>query len=148
MEAADEAPAAAELAERQDELVVALAERQVDGVVLRVDDAEEARVPEALRAAAAPQDPAVQEDADVVAVPDLQLLHLVAVGGNRRPRVDDLHPGLGLEPLREVALKRNLRVRGLEVAIQHDEARRLRLDVAPRDRADLAGVERLLEVAR
>src|SRR6476660_397975 len=80
LEAADEAPAAAELAEREDELVAALAERQVDGVVLRVDDAEEARVAEALRAAAAPQDPAVQEDADVVAVPDLQLLHLVAVG--------------------------------------------------------------------
>ena len=67
---ADESPAAAELADGEHELVGALLERKVDGVVLRIDDAEEARIAEVLRAAAAVEDLAVQEHADVVAVAD------------------------------------------------------------------------------
>jgi hypothetical protein len=35
---ADEAPAAAEFAERQQQFVAALLQREVDGVVLRADD--------------------------------------------------------------------------------------------------------------
>src|SRR5689334_16614092 len=104
LQPADVAPAAAELAQREHELVVALLQRQVDRVVLQVDDPEEAGVAEALRAAAAPENLYVQEHADLVAVADVQLLHLVAVGRDRRARVEHLRSGLRLEALREVAL--------------------------------------------
>src|ERR1044071_3587618 len=86
-ETADEAPATPELAHGEDQFVGAFAQRQVQRVVLRVDDPEEARIAEVLRAAAAVENAAVQEHAHLVAVAEEQLLHLVAIGLDRPRRV-------------------------------------------------------------
>jgi hypothetical protein len=49
-EPADESPSAAKFADCQHQLVAALPQRQIDGVVLRVDDAEEPGIAEILSA--------------------------------------------------------------------------------------------------
>src|SRR5690242_3531543 len=91
-QAADEAPAAAQFADRQHQLIAAFLQRQVDGIILWVHDAQEPGIAEALRAAPAVEDLAVEEDAYVIAVADLELLHLVAVRIDGRPRIDHFHP--------------------------------------------------------
>ena len=106
-------------------------------VVLGVDDPEEPGVAEVLGAAAALQDPAVQEHADLVAVADLELFHLVAVGVDVGPRVQDLRSRLRLEALGEVGRERDPRMRRLAIAVEHDESGRLRLDVLPLHRGAL-----------
>src|SRR5438270_1253876 len=55
-----EAPSPTQLAHRQHELIRALAQREVHRVILRIHDAEERRIAEILRAAAAIEDPAVE----------------------------------------------------------------------------------------
>ena len=59
-------------------------------------------IAEALRAAAAVKNLSVQEDADVVAIADLELLHLVAIGVDGGARVEHLHSRLRLEARGEV----------------------------------------------
>src|SRR5206468_1262698 len=98
---ADESPAATEFTDRQHEFVLPFFQRKIDGVVLRVHNAEEARIAEGLRAASAEEDLAIQEDAYVVTVPELQLLQLIAIGVNDGLRIQHLHSGLRLEPFRE-----------------------------------------------
>ena len=71
-EAAEKAPAAAEFAEGEKEFVVARVEGKVDGVVFRVDDAEEAGVAKTLGPAAAIENFPFEEDGDVVAVADFE----------------------------------------------------------------------------
>jgi hypothetical protein len=78
-EAAEKAPAAAEFAEGEKEFVVARVEGKVDGVVFRVDDAEEAWVAKTLGAAATIENFAVEEDGDVVAVADFEFFEEVTV---------------------------------------------------------------------
>src|SRR5262249_44353738 len=97
LQAADESPASAQLTDPQHELVLAFLERQIHGIVLGVDDPEESRIAESLRATAAPQDLAVQEDAHVVAVTDLKLFDLIAIALDGRLRVEQLHTRLRLQ---------------------------------------------------
>src|SRR5882724_3585841 len=106
---ADEPPPAAELADGERQLVAPLLQWKVDRVVLRIDDAEKPGIAEPLGAPARVENLPVQEDAHVVAVADEELLHLIAVRIDDGSRVDDLHAGLGIEPLREVALERHPR---------------------------------------
>src|SRR5207253_2822341 len=68
VEPRDEAPSAAQLAQGQQQLVVARMERQVQRVVVRAHDAEEPRIPKALRAPPSIEDAAVEEYAHLVAV--------------------------------------------------------------------------------
>src|SRR5262249_15209205 len=147
-ESTNEPPSTSQLAHREHQLVVAFAERQVDGIVLRGDDAEGTRVAEGLRTSATVEDRAVQEDAHVVAITGQELLPLFAIGVDRRARVEDEHAGLWLETLRKIVLERHPDVRRHAISIEHDEARRLRLDVLPAHRVALGGQERSLEIAR
>ena len=74
---------------------------------------------------------AVQKYADVVAVTDVELLELVPIGHNRGARVNDLHPFLRLEALREVPRESREDVRVAPVPIDDDEPRGFRGDVLP-----------------
>src|SRR6516162_2603482 len=87
LEPADEPPPSAQLGYRQHQLVAPPLQRKVHGVVLGIDDAEEARIAEPLRATAAVEDLPVQEHAHLVAVPDQEPFHLVVVDVEARPRV-------------------------------------------------------------
>jgi len=92
-----------------------------------------------LRAPAAPEDASVQEDADVVAVADLEAFRLIPVGFDRGAGVEHLHPRLRLQTGRKVALERHHRVRRFAVAVENHEPGRLRFHLLPRDAADLVG---------
>src|ERR1700740_87334 len=146
--AADEAPAAPELTDRQHQFIAALLQGQIDGVVFRIDDAEEARVAEALRAAATIENLPVEEEADIVAIPDFEFSYLITAGIDRGPGIEDFHAGLRLQARRKVRLKRNARVRRIAIAIEHNEARRFGLHILPLDGGAFRGRKRVLEIPR
>src|SRR5262249_12009887 len=137
-------PAPTQLTHRQHQLVAALLQWQIDSVVFRINDAEEPGVAEVLGAAAAEENLAVQEDADVVAVADLEFFHLVAVALDGGARVHHLHPRLRLQALGKVVGKGHPRMRGLEVTIKNNKPGRLRLYIFPGDSGALGARERAL----
>ena len=122
-------------------------ERQIQGVVLGIDDAEEARIAKVLRAAATVENRPVQEDAHIVAVSEEELLDLIAIRLDRRLRVDDFHPRLRIETLREVVGERDPRVRAVAIAVDDHEPGRLCLDILPGDRGAFRRRERMLQIA-
>jgi len=119
--------------------ILTLFQLKIDGVILRVNDAEEAGIAEALRTAAAIEDLPIQENADLVAVTDLEFLYLVAVGVDVSARVQDVRARLRLQTLRKIALKRDPRVRGIAISLEHDKAWRFGFDILPLDRGALGG---------
>src|SRR4051812_4007903 len=127
----DEPPPATQLAERQHQVVSPFPERQVDRVVIGRDDPEKSRVPKRLRATPPVENPSVEEHADLVAVAQRELPHLVLVGRDRGPRVDQLRPPLRLEAGGPVGLETDPRVGRHAIAVDRDDPRRLRLDRAP-----------------
>src|SRR5262249_45105116 len=134
LQAADEAPAAAEFADGEHEFVAALFEGKINGVVFRIDDAEKTRVAKSLRAAPAPKSVAIEKNADVVAVANFQFFHLVAIGFDGGARVKDFHAGLRLKASREVALKCDAGMRSFAITVEDDEAGRFGFDILPLDR--------------
>src|SRR6185312_4815003 len=88
-----EPPAAEVLGDGQDELVVALLEREIDGVALRVQQPEKFGLPERERVVAGKDGNAVQEHDDLVAVAELQLPDAVPVGPDPRAGQDELPSG-------------------------------------------------------
>ena len=104
---------------------------RVHRVVLGIHNPQEARVAEALRTPAPVENPPVQKDADVVRVPDIELLHLVSIGLDGGARVEHLHARLRLQPGREVRLEGDVKVRGLPVPVECDDARGLPLRRPP-----------------
>src|SRR5262249_25126997 len=147
-EATDESPSAAELADRQHELVAAFFQGKVDGIIFWVDDAEEAWIAETLGASATVKNPAVKEHADVVAVADFEFFHLLAIGINCGTSIEHLSTRLGIEAFREVPLKRNSRMRRLAVTIENYKTWRLSLYILPLDGSTLRRRERMFEIAR
>src|ERR1035438_4865997 len=127
----NKSPSPANLAHRQHQFIAPLPQWQVDRVVFRVNNAEESRVAEILCASATIENLTIQKHADVVAITDVEFLHLVAVGIDIRPRVHNLHPRLGFEPLRKIVPKRDIQMRGLAVTIEDYKSRRLRLYILP-----------------
>src|SRR6267154_4701658 len=89
----------------------------------------------------------LQEHADVVAIADVELYHLVAVGIDAGPRIHDLHPRLGFQALRKIVRKRNPRMRALAITIDDHKAGRLRLHLLPTYGVALGGRERTLQIA-
>src|SRR4029434_4941113 len=140
-EAADKTPAAAQLADGQHQFVASLLQRKVYSVVFRIHDAEETGVAEILRASAAKKNLAVQEDAHVVAVSDVEFFHLVAIRIDRGAGIENLHSRLRVETLGEVGCERDTRVRSLAVAIEDHETGWLRFDVLPLNGGELGGRE-------
>ena len=78
-QSSDETPASTQFTDGQYQFIAALLQRQVDRIIFRVHDAKKAWVAEVLRASSAPQNLVVEEHADIVAVTEGELLHLVAV---------------------------------------------------------------------
>src|SRR5258708_3200501 len=97
LESTDESPAPAEFPDRHHQFIAPFLERQVNRVVLRIDDTEESRVAEILRAATPEKNPAIQKDADVVAVANVKLFHLITLGFDDRACIHDLHSWLRLQ---------------------------------------------------
>ena len=86
-QAANESPSTTELADRQHQFIAALLQGKVDSVVFRVNDAKKPGVAEILSASATIENLAIQEHADVVAVAEVELFHLIAVGIDAGPRI-------------------------------------------------------------
>src|SRR6185369_3995860 len=144
---ANEAPSAAQLAYSQHQFVAALFQRKVYRVVFRVHDAKETGIAEVLRASAAEENFAIEEQANVVAVAEVELLHLISIGIDVSPRIEDFHPWLWFQPLRKVVRKRHLWVRSLAISIENHKAGRLRLYVLPLDGFTLGGRERTFKIS-
>src|SRR5205085_7124374 len=102
-------------------------------IIFRIHDAQEPWIAESLRTSATIKDVAIQEDGDIVAITDLQFLHLVVVGIDVGARIKHLHPWLRLQPLGKISLKRDHRMRGLTIALKDNESRRLRFHILPLD---------------
>src|SRR6185369_6436564 len=121
-QATDKSPAAAQFADRQHQLVAAFLQRKINRVVFRIDDAQKPGVAKILRAAPAKKNLAVQKHADVVAVAEVELFHLLAIGINRGSRIQDLHSRLRLQAFRKVVSKSDPRMRRRAVSIQNDKS--------------------------
>jgi hypothetical protein len=147
VELADEAPATAELANGEHELVVAFFQGKVDGIVLRIDDAEKTGIAETLGAAAAIEDLAVQKDTDVITVTDRELFDLVSRGMDAGPCIKDFHTSLRVEAFGEIALESNSWMGGFAEAVKDDEAGRFGLYVLPLDGFRFFRSERAFEIS-
>src|SRR5262249_10495669 len=121
-------PPAAKFTDCQHQLIAALLQGKVNGVVLGIHDPEEPWIAKTLSAAAAVKDLAIQKNADVIAVADLELLHLFAVGVDGGFRIHKFHARLRIETLRKVCLERDIQMRRLKIAIENDKARQLGVD--------------------
>src|ERR1700733_6124076 len=146
LQAANESPSSAEFADRQHQFVVALLQGKINGVVFRVHDTEEPRVAETLGTSAAVENLTIQEDTDVVAITNVELLHLLPIRINGGPRIYHLHSRLGFQTLRKVALKRNYRMRGLAIAIEDHKAGWLCFYILPGHGIALCGRQRTLKI--
>jgi hypothetical protein len=134
---AHKTPTAAELTDREQQLVGTFLQREVDRVVVGADDAEKARIAKVLGAPATEQNLPIQEHRHVIAVADVQLSYLIAVGVDPGSRIHDLHAGLRFQALREAVRERDARMRRVTVPRKDDKAGRLRLHLLPRHAVDL-----------
>src|SRR5215471_1118238 len=144
--AANESPPASEFADSQHQFIAAFLQVEIDGVVFRIDYAKKPGIAETLGAAATIKNPAIQKHADVVAVTDVELFHLVSVAVNAGARIYDFHAGLGRQSRGKIALEGHPGMRGLAIPIDDHETRRLGLYVLPGDGAALRFRERPFKV--
>src|SRR5215813_12709382 len=132
-QAANESPAAAEFADCQHQFVAALLQGKVDGIVFRVNDPEESGIAKTLGAAATVENFAIQEYAHVVAVTDIELFHLIALGINVGSHIHHLHSRLRFQTLGKVSLKRDPRMWSFAITIEDHKSGWLRLHILPLD---------------
>src|SRR6202035_380723 len=102
--AANKSPAAADFADRKDQLIAALFQRKIDVVVIQVHDTEEIGVAVLLVASATVENLAVEKYADLVAITNIEPLHLVTVGTDGGARIHDFRAWLGFQALRKIVL--------------------------------------------
>src|SRR3954451_22104142 len=105
LQPADETPSPSKFTHRQHQLVAALSQWKVHRIVFHVHDAEKSWIAKVLRASSPKKNLPVQEHAHIIAVANIQLLYLVALGMNGGPRVAHFHPWLRLQAFGKVFLK-------------------------------------------